>query len=343
MLSGENPFYAKTTSAILKKIVNFTPPLIDKVRPQTPEKISIICHQMLNKDPIQRYGSLKSILKDFEQLTKNLNSNSVLKYLNNPEKYCEISLESIYPSEEVRGKRKNLSYIYLLLIFIGLIMILIYSIKPMMSKKTVEEAIDTSDKNDFKVVVKDSLQDIAENQEKISIAEKIQSNSSKKEKPLTIEPETVADNSLINNMLKPISITITSDPRAWIMINGDSTGISPIKHEITSVPNRLEITLKTPGFPTITKQITINNDSDYKWHVSLWQEVGYLDILVNPWGEIWIDGDSIDVTPISHPIILAPGSHRLEVRHPLLKIEREKIFIIVGDTLRKSITLAKSP
>lgn len=93
----------------------------------------------------------------------------------------------------------------------------------------------------------------------------------------------------------------------------------------------------------IKKTVTISDQAAQNIHINLWKEVGYLDIDIIPWGEIWIDGDSIDVHPINHPIVLAPGNHRLMVKHPSLKSITEPFYIAVGETLQKTIQLKRIP
>ena len=41
-----------------------------------------------------------------------------------------------------------------------------------------------------------------------------------------------------------------------------------------------------------------------------------VNIKVIPWGEMYLDGKMVGVTPPLHQLTLAPGAHIIEIRHP---------------------------
>ena len=343
MLSSENPFYASTPSAIFKKIVNSTPPPLKNLQPN----IVSLCFKMLEKDKQQRYDSVKAIIKELEPFIKNIETESLIKYLHHPEHYTETPIETASQIQKLKKERSSLKFVYMLFIAICSILLLIYFLKPFLRIQNIEEPLQSNNRTHVSsspsLSLTDSTKNSFENSSQVNF--KTQSELTVPENDAmagtnTLRPEVnkAPENS---NILKPIQIFITTDPRAQVLVNGDSVGISPVQYEITTIPNNLLLILKSPGLPIINKEIIINDILDTRQHVSLWHEVGYLQISVNPWGEIRIDGDSVDVTPLLHPIILAPGSRLLEIYHPTLKLVTEKIYIEAGDTLKKSITLMK--
>ncbi len=55
--------------------------------------------------------------------------------------------------------------------------------------------------------------------------------------------------------------------------------------------------------------------------ISLWDLVGRLSIQVSPWAVVVIDGVVRDtLSPQEHLLIVAPGKHRLALRHPELGV-----------------------
>ncbi|NIW47219.1 MAG: PEGA domain-containing protein [Gammaproteobacteria bacterium] len=58
-----------------------------------------------------------------------------------------------------------------------------------------------------------------------------------------------------------------------------------------------------------------------------------------PWAEVYVDNQFRDSTPLGKPILLSPGKHFLELKHPQLSSYREFINIASGDTLRLQIAL----
>jgi hypothetical protein len=59
---------------------------------------------------------------------------------------------------------------------------------------------------------------------------------------------------------------------------------------------------------------------------------GYLQITVNPWAEIYIDGADVGRTPISQPLKLASGVHSLKLIYEEQSIYEETLTIQAGQT-----------
>ena len=60
---------------------------------------------------------------------------------------------------------------------------------------------------------------------------------------------------------------------------------------------------------------------------------GYLRIVVDPWANITIDGQSFDTSPIAHSIPLAAGTHYVQFEHPQANPEKRVINIAIGETV----------
>jgi serine/threonine protein kinase len=71
-------------------------------------------------------------------------------------------------------------------------------------------------------------------------------------------------------------------------------------------------------------------------------DIGYLDLRVDPPatpGVVHIDGDSIATTPLSAPIKLLPGRHKVGLYHPKWGSRDVEVLITVGDTIRQTVKL----
>ena len=42
----------------------------------------------------------------------------------------------------------------------------------------------------------------------------------------------------------------------------------------------------------------------------------YLRVLANPWAEVWVDGQLVEVTPFAKPIPISAGLHYVTLKHP---------------------------
>jgi TolB-like protein/predicted Ser/Thr protein kinase len=70
MLTGKLPFEGDYEQAVIYSILNELPKPITMQRTDVPETILKISDRLLQKNPDQRYSSMKEILKDFDSLTK---------------------------------------------------------------------------------------------------------------------------------------------------------------------------------------------------------------------------------------------------------------------------------
>jgi len=68
---------------------------------------------------------------------------------------------------------------------------------------------------------------------------------------------------------------------------------------------------------------------------------GFLDIACSPWAAVWLDDDSIGVTPLAAIARLQPGQHKLVLRNPEFPLMQQTVQIAPGDTLRLQVSLWK--
>jgi serine/threonine-protein kinase len=64
------------------------------------------------------------------------------------------------------------------------------------------------------------------------------------------------------------------------------------------------------------------------------EKPGFLQVIVDPWARIYLDGESVDVTPLPKPLVVPAGKHRLELRNDYLRYtETREIRIEPGAVL----------
>jgi class 3 adenylate cyclase len=59
-----------------------------------------------------------------------------------------------------------------------------------------------------------------------------------------------------------------------------------------------------------------------------------LELAVNPWGEIFVDGKSRGLTPPLRTLEISPGSHTIEIRNSTFPVHVEKVVIKPGDAVK---------
>jgi len=350
MLTGENPFAADDIATVFSRIVNLKPMSVVVVKPGVPEKLSLLIAKLMARNPEDRFQSAKDVSTELENLEISLgvkiDKNALIGFMEQPDQYQTSRLSESRPLEPAiqQPKRRMVAVYAVAVIVIGIFIVLLGKLMDNGLSFLREKTDTTMTPIDHNITQPDSLNSIPtaiknnsqDSIEKDTKDEPVQSN---------IKNEVDKDLLIVSNTIEAMldTVVITSDPRAWIFKNGDSLGITALSMILDSKTEPLELELRAPGFPTIKKTVTISDQTVQNIHINLWKEVGYLDIAIIPWGEIWIDGDSIDVHPIQHAIVLAPGNHRLMVKHPSLKSITEPFYIAVGETLKKTIQLKKFP
>lgn len=350
MLTGENPFAAEEMPTVFSRIINLKLMSVRAVAPDVPEKFSLLIVKLTARNPDDRCSSAQQLSQELEYLKSSIGAkvdkSSLISFMQHPDQY-QVSrvIEDKLPEPVIHKSKRSIIAVYAVAVsVIGILIILLgklidngFSLLPQKTDTTrtvIEQNISQYDTlNSVPFAFKENSQNTPG---KDSIE---QSDSS------IIKKEVDNDTTKIPNEAKARldTIIITSDPRAWVFQEGDSLGITALSMILDSKTEPLELELRAPGFPMIKKTVTISHRAAQNIHINLWKEVGYLDIDIIPWGEIWIDGDSIDVHPIQHPIVLSPGNHRLMVRHPSLKSITEPFYIAVGETLKKTIQLKRMP
>jgi hypothetical protein len=69
------------------------------------------------------------------------------------------------------------------------------------------------------------------------------------------------------------------------------------------------------------------------------EDAGYLTFVVDPWAEIWIDGQRVVVTPTAAPVALSPGLHYVRYYNPFFRSVNREVWVHAGETQALSETL----
>ena len=151
-----------------------------------------------------------------------------------------------------------------------------------------------------------------------------QESQKERREPLTMPAET------------PAAGLLTVDCRPWAEVWIDSQHIdtTPMEQPVQIQPGTYALTLKNPGFPPVTQDITIPSGQEKRVQVKLDTLFGYMTCEVFPWGEIWVDGRQVGQTPLSSAVPLLPGEHQLTIRHPAFTTTTDVITVTRAETLR---------
>jgi len=68
-------------------------------------------------------------------------------------------------------------------------------------------------------------------------------------------------------------------------------------------------------------------------------DLGYVRIVVDPWAEVFVDGNHVATTPTARPIPLPPGRHFLKFENPYHRTVDREVEVVAGETLVVELAL----
>ncbi len=119
----------------------------------------------------------------------------------------------------------------------------------------------------------------------------------------------------------------------------ETTSKDGTRHPKANLPKRVENNLQ----PQPISENIADNESQLSTPEKLATETvlqtGKLAVQCTPWAEVWVDGQSIDTTPLHKPIELSPGRHQIELRNPEFPPYVETVEIAAGETRQLTVNL----
>jgi eukaryotic-like serine/threonine-protein kinase len=172
------------------------------------------------------------------------------------------------------------------------------------------------------------IQEIAESN--ISIAAKGQERDDVINKDM--EEKVVVNNP--NNSSMPGKLFVEATPWAEIYINDKKYDTTPLKDYIELKPGSYTIKLVHTDFPPYTQKISISSDRIENVKLNFAHlTYGYLVCNIDPWADIYIDGDLKGQTPLREPILLYPGTYSLAIVNPGYEKIEKNIKIKANETV----------
>jgi serine/threonine protein kinase len=320
MLAGRNPFSADSYSAIFDKIRRSLPRSLHRLNSSIPYELSWIVQRMIAKRPLNRYQNLDTMIKDLSSI--NLNSSFDPK--STIASYFDNSLQK--QSRPALKKKKNIFWLYPLLGGTLSVLILAYIfIFPLFrNNHHIEE------KPSLPVITKlkiDNSRTEVNNDTPASLSRKVD-NAVK-----------TIDSSGGVGRAKKSFIRFNVKPWARIYVDGQYCETTPSDSVLATSAGKHKLTIVNDYYPPEEEFVNINPGQTLSVQVNLVKSSSWLALVVKPWGEVYIDGSHISTTPISTPIVLRPGKHRLVVTHPTLASYEATIELLSGDTLLKTVVL----
>lgn len=313
---GINPFLKPDVASTINEIINYDESIFEKTT-ALPENISTIIINLLQKNKSKRYKSADEVL----QLLK-------------------IEAEVVENKESIvkSYSKKYIASASVLLVLIAAILLFNWmrnSTKEVVTNNplTVDSIINE------KIDQKGNLVSEQEgNIQSLDKKEKATAQIEEKREAIGLTSQEATSNQ--SNQL-PSKLFIECLPWANVYINSKFIEETPLKETLNLNPGEYELKLVHPEYPPYIQQIKLNGNEELKIKVNLDTLIGYLECNLNPWGQIFVDGEFKGETPLQKAIKLTPGVHNIVLKNPSYADYEEKIMIEKGKTFKLNLDFEK--
>jgi len=306
-----NPFLGRDINETINKILESSETYLNEM-PEMQPSVDKVIRRLLDKNITSRYDSADEALQD-------------------------LGIAPAAAEPEIPETKKYLKFIIPAAAVI-LIFILFFFIR--FTQPEDDLNAQRANTEEIKFAAPDTLN------QTISIPETIQ-NENKKETTLEEqENKTTLLADKKNTVEAPLVVNgkgelfVECIPWAAIFIDSQKIDTTPLKRNIQLSAGEHVVVLIHPDFPPYSTRIRIEHEKVHQMKFRFDSVVGYLDCMIHPWGEIFINGESKGHTPLRKPIALVPGSYTLTVKNPNFTAYTEYVSIRKNDTLHLKVNLS---
>jgi eukaryotic-like serine/threonine-protein kinase len=131
----------------------------------------------------------------------------------------------------------------------------------------------------------------------------------------------------------PGKLFVQSSPWADVYIDSQKVDTTPLGDTLIVDSGNHVLALKNSAYPFYYQNVNIGPRKTCLVSVSLDTVFGFLQCNVFPWGELFIDNESVGVSPFAQPIPITPGNHGLEIKNSKYRQYKDFINITKKETL----------
>jgi eukaryotic-like serine/threonine-protein kinase len=136
-----------------------------------------------------------------------------------------------------------------------------------------------------------------------------------------------------------VNLWLTTEPWANVFLDGVQLGTTPLNSALRVPGGSQTLILRNPAFPPISLSLNLNQ-AESRAEVKLAEHAALLRVAVEPWGELYLDGEHLGTTPLAQPLFVSAGRHTERITHPQLAALQQDFSAAAGDTLAVTVDLA---
>ena len=122
-----------------------------------------------------------------------------------------------------------------------------------------------------------------------------------------------------------VAFTVSVIPWANLYINGRFMGTTPLENPLRCLAGRAVLQLTNRFYPDVVDTIDIQPGCHFAYNFD--RRFGSLEVLATPWAVVFVDGQFVDTTPITEPIMLTRGLHTIRCDHPEFGSKKYEVAI----------------
>ncbi|RMH87338.1 MAG: serine/threonine protein kinase [Calditrichaeota bacterium] len=374
LATGVSPFKGNNFADSIQRILQYTPAPMSELRPDLPGWFCDLVGKMLSKTAARRPRSAEAVLNHpgFKALT--VEAEQLAAFMAHPEEYRKSAapLSGGESSAVTTGKKSLLVFsgvaVILMILFLVLRMNSNNGDRPSqtaMPPVAVEDsaahrvnsaAIDSpiipvdhnapeqspSGADDSPMRETGKATPSAPGAEKV--ADDTGASSSSTVRTTVGSPAAPTENlppSLSGDTAAPATGKLYIACSTWgtVLIDGEEKGVLPLLQPLTLSAGTHQLEVRNPSYLPFRREITIIPHRIDSLKIALTPLEGYLELRVQPWAEVYIDGEHVGQTPLHEPLALPAGRHQVELRNPNFSPWKETVEILPGETILRQVIL----
>jgi len=352
LLTGKQAFEGDSFTACLHKILNEEPVQISEYRSDVSSELSAFIMKLMAKRAEERWASAEdalSALRALEIRSAKDTSHQLKQIANEHQRVlkptAKIAQQSVSQKTSRRWTAWTGSAAIAGLLLVGAILLQqSFAARDSSTPLPISPA-DTS-------IILDEKPILAEEAKVVNIPLEVDTAPPKEEKFSTTDAQT-PNNAIVNDLPleQPDTSLVTAvvpktgklrlniEPWATVFIDEEQIEERASELELDLAVGSHTVRLVHPNFPPSVKFIDIEPGNMREFNWSFFNNMGYLELSVRPWADVYLNDKLYGTTPLNKPLMLPPGSYLLELRHPQ-STRKDRIVITKGDTLTRRVTLS---
>ncbi len=342
LLTGARPFHAGSPSGEMSAIVRLAHLPLHKVLHDAPMRLEELLDLMLAKRPQNRLASAAEaqlwLANHFEVGTTETRAELLRRYLEAPNAYQAAGLVARNLASPINKTARHRRWAYAAA-FAGILLLSVGWFY-WQAQHAVPAREELAQPLPSKHAAADSFA--------LSQAPKPAPQIDTTKSPLTIAANARVNRPAAAESAKveaPSStslsrtILIRSNPWAYLFLNGDSLGMTPLAVAVRASTTPQQLAFKNPQFPQVEAALQLETQTADTLTFSLWERVAQLELQITPWAEVYINDEKRTLVEGEKSLLLLPGKYRLRFVHPQLGEKTETVSLRAGEARQLAVNM----